>query len=500
MEFKEALDLVKQAFNQGGMNINDLQFKFFEGVWEDLTYKQIAEREGYAEGTIAKDVAPKFWNLLKKELGEKVGKTNFREPLKRYRDRQKNNLPRPIPEPSPPPEPQPPRNILNENKEFKAFKIIIDTIKIQKNKEIDVTTISANNYDLFIKVDEISPEHESVILKKSFACGGSGANTVCGLSKLGKKTAIVGCVKNDFEGEELFNSFRDFSVDTEFLISDDNTNARNTKTGSTIVLVERISARRQILVEPGINNYLSEILRENNEQRLEALVMKVKKSKILHLSSFAGQAEMELQLTVLDEIKNDNIMVSLTPGAIYVEGGLDKLNKILACTNILFLYIQQLDRLLKRSSEIEGFERHLSLEEKIKLFFEWRIKKQMTHALILVIKNYSKSRANTIYKNHILVASHFDTCVSFFKHSSEKFNDQNRNSTFFIPEDSTGTGDALAAGFLYGILEGKDIEICTDFGFIMSREVSQRLGARSNLPDENSLRGYLVKKLNSASK
>lgn len=95
------------------------------------------------------------------------------------------------------------------------------------------------------------------------------------------------------------------------------------------------------------------------------------------------------------------------------------------------------------------------------------------------------------YKNHILVASHFDNCVSFFRHSSRKFNEQNQSSTFFIPEDSTGTGDALAAGFLYGILEGKDIETYTDFGFIMSREVSQKLGARSALPDENSLRGYL---------
>ena len=113
----------------------------------------------------------------------------------------------------------------------------------------------------------------------------------------------------------------------------------------------------------------------------------------------------------------------------------------------------------------------------------------MTHPLIIVIKNYSRARVNNIYKNHILVASHFENCVSFFKHSSRKFNEP-RNTTI-IPEDSTGTGDALAAGFLYGILEGENIETCTDFGFIISREVSQRLGARSNLPDENSLRGYL---------
>lgn len=488
MEFEEALALVNKAFKaQCGRNVNDLEVNFFRGVWEDLTYEKIATKEGYAPGTIAKDIAFKFWNLLTKELKEKVSRKNFKEPLRRYRERQKDEPSPPIKENPHPSKPQSKIIDMIETKEFEAFQVIIDTINKLTNKEIDVTTISANNYDLFIKVDKISPEHESVILDKSFACGGSGANTVCGLSRLGKKTAIVGCVNKDFEGEELFKSFNDFSVDTELLIVD-NTNAYKTKTGSTTVLVEKDSARRQIVVDPGINNYLSKIL-ENNEQLLEALVVKVKKSKLLHLSSFAGEAEMELQLTVLNYMKDDNIIVSLTPGAIYVEGGLEKLNKILAYTNIVFLYIQQVDRLLERSREIEKFEKHLSLEAKIKLIFEWRIKKQMTHPLIFVIKDYSKAKANNIYKNHILVASHFNNRVSFFRHNSNKFN-ESRNKTI-IPEDSTGTGDALAAGFLYGILEGKDIEICTDFGFIVSREASKRIGARSSLLDQNSLKGYL---------
>jgi sugar/nucleoside kinase (ribokinase family) len=61
-----------------------------------------------------------------------------------------------------------------------------------------------------------------------------------------------------------------------------------------------------------------------------------------------------------------------------------------------------------------------------------------------------------------------------------------------LSKDTTGAGDALAAGFLYGILEGEDIETCTDFGFIMSREASKKFGARSNLPDQFLLRNYLL--------
>lgn len=368
-----------------------------------------------------------------------------------------------------------------------AFNIIIDLIKEQKNKEIDVITISANNYDHFLKVDKILPEHESVIINKFSCAGGSGANTVCGLSNLGKKTAIVGCVKDDNEGRQIIESFNKFSVDSKLLFIGDDIVYSETETGNTLVLVERFSGRRQILVDPGINNYLSKIIKANNEQKLEEVVAQVKKSKILHLTSFAGKAEMELQLSILEQIKDDNIIVSFTPGAIYVEEGLNQLSGILAGTNIMFLYTQQLNRLLKRSSEmrdIEEFRPDISLERKVKLFFEWRIKKFITHPMIIVIKDYFQDQSNNVYQNQIYVATSFDTSTSFYSHKNQRFNVQSRT---ILSVDTTGTGDALAAGFLYGILEQKDINICADFGFIMSIYASEKLGARSSLIDETLL-------------
>jgi sugar/nucleoside kinase (ribokinase family) len=373
-----------------------------------------------------------------------------------------------------------------------AFKKIVDIIKEQKNKEIDVITISANNYDHFLKVDKISPEHESVIISEFSGAGGSGANTVCGLSRLGKKTAIVGCVKDDNEGRKITESFNEFSVDSKLLIIEDDVVYSDTKTGNTLVLVERFSGRRQILVTPGINNYLSKILRANNEQKLNEVVAQVKKAKILHLTSFAGKPEMELQLSILEEIRDDNIIVSFTPGAIYVAEGLNQLSGILAGTNIMFLYTQQLNQLLERSremNEIEEFKTDLSLERKIELFFEWRIKKHIIHPMIIVIKDYSQDKSNSVYQNHIYVASSFDTSTSFFCHQNQKFNVQNKT---ILPEDTTGTGDALAAGFLYGILEQKNIKTCADFGFIMSIYASRKLGARSSLLDEASLKAIVT--------
>lgn len=52
-----------------------------------------------------------------------------------------------------------------------------------KNRNIDVTALSACNYDYFIRVDKIRPDHECQVKGENSHPGGSGSNTICGLSK-----------------------------------------------------------------------------------------------------------------------------------------------------------------------------------------------------------------------------------------------------------------------------------------------------------------------------
>lgn len=382
-----------------------------------------------------------------------------------------------------------------QSEQLDAFKRIIDIIKEQKNKKIDVITISANNYDSFLEVDRILAEHESVVTARHSSAGGSGANTVCGLSRLGKKTAVVGCVKDDVEGNKIQNSFHEFSVDSKLLIMENDVSYPDIKTGNTLILVERSTGKRLIAVTPGINNHLSKILIANNEKELEKVVAQVKGAKILHLTSFAGIPERELQSSILGRIKDekiDDIIVSFTPGAIYVAEGLNELSEILARTHIMFLYAQQLNQLLQRAkekNEIEEFRTNMSLEEEIQVFLDWMIRRGITHPMIIVIKDYSQERSNNVYQNRIYVASIQNTSTSLFCHLPQRFKVSHITE---FSKDTTGAGDALAAGFLYGILEGEDIETCTDLGFIMSREASKKFGARSNLPDQFLLRNYLL--------
>ena len=57
--------------------------------------------------------------------------------------------------------------------------------------------------------------------------------------------------------------------------------------------------------------------------------------------------------------------------------------------------------------------------------------------------------------------------------------------------DTTGAGDSYAAGFLYGLTQGKDLEMCGRFGGILAADIISNYGARS----KNDLEVVLSKNL-----
>jgi ribokinase len=53
--------------------------------------------------------------------------------------------------------------------------------------------------------------------------------------------------------------------------------------------------------------------------------------------------------------------------------------------------------------------------------------------------------------------------------------------------DTTGAGDAFAAGFLYGLLKNKGLEACGRLGNIMAQFSIRKVGARAGLPTRAQL-------------
>ena len=58
--------------------------------------------------------------------------------------------------------------------------------------------------------------------------------------------------------------------------------------------------------------------------------------------------------------------------------------------------------------------------------------------------------------------------------------------------DTTGAGDAFHAGFLYGLLQGEEIESCLTLGCAVAALKCRDLGARAALPNATELNGFLT--------
>jgi sugar/nucleoside kinase (ribokinase family) len=56
--------------------------------------------------------------------------------------------------------------------------------------------------------------------------------------------------------------------------------------------------------------------------------------------------------------------------------------------------------------------------------------------------------------------------------------------TKVVPVDATGAGDQFAAGFLFGMATGRDLETCAKIGCVCAGEVISHIGPR---PEANML-------------
>ncbi|MGL5793876.1 MAG: AAA-like domain-containing protein [Waterburya sp.] len=71
------------VFRHTGKHLSDLEITILRGAWDNRTYEEIAEAEGYTSNYLSKDVGSKLWGNLSTALQEKVSKKNFKEALKR---------------------------------------------------------------------------------------------------------------------------------------------------------------------------------------------------------------------------------------------------------------------------------------------------------------------------------------------------------------------------------------------------------------------------------
>ncbi|MFW9806404.1 MAG: carbohydrate kinase family protein [Candidatus Thorarchaeota archaeon] len=116
---------------------------------------------------------------------------------------------------------------------------------------MEVIGFGALNIDNIYRVRCILEDGESLAREAGSFPGGSAANTIYGLSKLGINTGFIGAIGNDNQGKSLIRDFDKSGVETRYIIV-----KAKARTGKTLCFSNNLG-KRSIYILPGSNNLLS---------------------------------------------------------------------------------------------------------------------------------------------------------------------------------------------------------------------------------------------------
>jgi ribokinase len=291
----------------------------------------------------------------------------------------------------------------------------------------DAIGFGALNVDKLFSVNRIaSAEEESVIAGHEKSCGGSAANTMVALARLGCKVSFIGKVGADEEGRMLLESFREEGVDTTMVLR-----ARHGRSGTAMGFVDR-TGQRALYVDPGVNDEI-----EPGELTTELAF----RTKFLHLTSFVGEKSLQVQERLLKALP-EKVLVSFDPGIIYARLGLKKLMPILRRVFVVMPNVIELRLLTGETDYRKSAESLLN-----------------DGASLVVVKLGAKGCYVTDGKERQLIQAYKVKVV-----------------------DTTGAGDAFNGGFLYGLIKNKTIFNCGKIGNLVASRCIMRVGARTGLP------------------
>jgi ribokinase len=299
--------------------------------------------------------------------------------------------------------------------------------------KFEVIGFGALNVDTLLKVERIAgPEEESFIESYTEACGGSAANTVVGLARLGRKVGFIGKIADDHEGKLQIDTFVKERVDTEGII-----HSKKGRSGTVIGFVDKKGARA-LYINPGENDTL-----ESREINLEY----VAQTNFLHISSFVGERPFRAQKKLAGMLPK-SIKLSFDPGALYAQRGFAAIEPLIRSSYVFMPNALELEQLTGEADYHKGAD----------IILEMGVK-------IVVIKLGEKGCYVTDGQEQVTVEPFSVKAI-----------------------DTTGAGDAFDAGFLCGLLDNKNnLYECGKLGNFVASKSILSMGARAGLPYKEDL-------------
>lgn len=289
---------------------------------------------------------------------------------------------------------------------------------------IEVIGFGALNCDAICKVEKIpSPGQEVGVISVVRQPGGSAANTIVGLARLGVRTGFLGVVGDDAKGELLLNDLRNENVDVQGI------GRLKGYTGTTLAFIDAVG-ERTIYVLPSVNDTYA-----------TATCDYIWQADTLHVSSFMHAQQLRMQVECIDRAKDQGTKISFSPGNAYATLGLERLGSIIERASIVFLNDDE-------AQALTGTAYAESADSLLRL-----------GAQMVAITLGSEGCYVATRDEHVVVPA-FKTPV----------------------RDTIGAGDAFAAGFLYGQLRKASTYQSGLYGNYLASKCIAGLGARKGLP------------------
>ena len=268
----------------------------------------------------------------------------------------------------------------------------------------EVIGFGALNVDKLYSVEHIvSKDEESFIKSEIDTPGGSAANTIVGLSRLGCSTSIIGKIAEDDDGDLI-----EYHLAINGVYSNNLIYSETGSTGKCLGFVDE-EGQRCLYIDPGVNDEIK--IGEINP-------LNIMRCKIMHYTSFVGDS-FNTQIELLEKL-NDQCILSFDPGMLYVKKGFEELKPILERTNILLINESELRLLCNNNKD--------SLKELAIGFLDLGIG-------TVVVKKGAEG---------VFAINNSSECeVEAFECDVV---------------DTTAAGDSFNSGFLYSFLKGYDLE------------------------------------------
>jgi sugar/nucleoside kinase (ribokinase family) len=156
----------------------------------------------------------------------------------------------------------------------------------------DVVCSGNLNLDIIFRTSRMPKQYEKYEASEAYVqLGGSAGNTACWLANLGSKVGFIGCVGNDFPGDDQIDNLKSFGVDTTGI-------SRNEKiTG--IATIFSVKNKKRFVKYTGANS----------EKQVDEKYLS--KTRHVHLTS----NPKEYLEKVIGFCKKDNITISFDPGS-----------------------------------------------------------------------------------------------------------------------------------------------------------------------------------------